>query len=105
MLLFGAHVTKVVNGIRGSAAAQYAGSAINLLLGLAIISSYNEWRADPLIFITLLGWALFIRGVLGLYMPRFITNTILSAKWTKLFGLLPFIWGLILIWLGFYVLQ
>lgn len=104
MLLFGAHAAKVVNSIKNSPAAQYGSSVINLLLGLAVISSYNQWGPSPMVFITILGWAMFVRGILGLYMPQFTVNTILSPKWSKLMGLVPLILGLILIWLGFYVI-
>ena len=104
MLLFGGYATKIFNGIRNSPAALYGSSVINMLVGLVVITSYNQWIPSPMIFITLLGWAMFVRGVLGLYMPQFVLNTILSNKWSKLMGLIPLIWGLILIWLGFYVM-
>ncbi len=104
MLLFGTHAAKIFNSIKNSPTAHYGSAVINLLLGLAVISSYNQWTPSLMVFITLLGWAMFVRGVLGLYMPHVISNTLFSTKWSKLMGVIPLIWGLILIWLGFYII-
>ena len=105
MLLFGDHAAKIATAIKNSPAAQYGSAVLNLLLGLVIISSYNMWSANMMIFVTLLGWVMFIRGVLGLYMPHFVVNMLLSNRgWSKVMGIVPFIYGLILIWLGFYMM-
>ncbi len=105
MLLFGAHAAKILSSIKNSPSAQYSSAVINLLLGLTIISSYNRWTPTLMVFVTLLGWVMFIRGVLGLYAPHVISNTVCSTKCAKLIGIIPLIWGLILIWLGYYIVM
>lgn len=104
MLLFGDQVAKVNTAIKGSPAALYGSSIWNLLIGLVLINSFNVWAGNMMIFVTLLGWFMFIRGVLGLYMPHMVANTLLTARHgTKFLSLIPFIWGLILIWIGFFM--
>jgi hypothetical protein len=105
MLLFGDNVAKIMTAIKNSPGAQYASALLLLLIGLFLINSYNVWMANMLIFVTLLGWVAFIRGVLGLYMPQLMVSVFLSnRKWNRFFGIIPRVWGLILIWLGFYML-
>lgn len=105
MLLFGDNFAKIATAIKSSPAAQYGGALANLLLGLIVIISFNEWMGNMMIFVTLLGWYMFIRGVLGLYMPHLVNNFLYSnRKFSKVLGLIPFVWGLILIWIGFYAM-
>jgi hypothetical protein len=104
MLLFGDQVSKVTAAIKNSPAALYGTSIWNLLIGLFLINSFNVWSAQMIIFVTLLGWFMFVRGVLGLYMPHVVVNTILAPRHgAKVLNLVVFIWGLLLIWLGFFM--
>lgn len=102
MLLYSDNLVKIVTSIKNSPAAIYQSAILNLVFGLFIISGYNGWRMDAFFFVTLLGWALFIRGVLGLFMPQVLIKLMTKSSWVKLMGIIPFIWGLILIWAGFY---
>jgi len=104
MLLYGDNVVKIMTSIKNSPAALYASAIFNLLIGIFIISSYNYWAWDITFFITLLGWVMFIRGVLGLFMPQLVVRFVMSrASWMKTMGIIPFVWGLILSWTGFYM--
>ncbi|NGX27358.1 MAG: hypothetical protein K940chlam6_01292, partial [Chlamydiae bacterium] len=65
MLLYGDNVVKITSSMKNSPVAQYSSAFYNLLLGLFIINAYNIWDWNVFFFVTLLGWAMFIRGVLG----------------------------------------
>lgn len=104
MLLYSDNVVKIATSIKGSPAAQYASAFFNLLFGLYIINAYNVWEWNMYFFVTLLGWVLFLRGVLGLYMPQLIVQWFMTKhSMTKTMGVVPFVWGLILTWIGFYM--
>lgn len=106
MLLFSDNHAKVMTAIKNSAAAQYGLSVGHLLWGLIIISLFNVWEGSMLLLVTLLGWALFVRGVLGLYMPHFIAKYFfMNQSYTRFSGILPLVWGLLLIWIGFYYMM
>jgi hypothetical protein len=75
---------------------------INLLLGLYIINQYNVWTWSKSALVSLLGWFLFVRGVLALFLPQVLAKyTMTEASLAKVIGLVPFIWGLALCWLAF----
>lgn len=104
MLLYGENVVKIMSSIKSSPSAQYCSAVFNLLIGLFIISQYNVWVWDVFFFITLLGWFMFLRGVLAFFMPQLIVKWFMSTtSWIKTMGIVPFVWGLILTWLGFYM--
>ncbi|NGX59551.1 MAG: hypothetical protein KR126chlam3_00703 [Chlamydiae bacterium] len=104
MLLYGDNVVKITTSIKNSPAAQYFSAFVNILIGLFIINTYNVWEWNVFFFITLLGWAMFIRGILGLYMPQLIVQWFMTKNaWMKTMGIIPFVWGLILTWTGYYM--
>ena len=104
MLLYGENVIKIMTSIKNSPAAQYWGALFNLLIGLFIITEFNVWIWDVYFLVTLLGWVFFLRGVLGLYLPHVVVFGMMTKKtWMKTMGIIPFVWGLILTWLGFYM--
>lgn len=103
MLLYGENVVKIMTSMKNTPSVHYLASVYNLLIGLFIISSYNIWSWDMLFFVTLLGWVLFIRAVFGLFVPQLMVRLFMSnVSWMKSMGIIPFVWGLILIWAGFY---
>lgn len=104
MLLYGDSVIKIMNSMKSSPAALYASAVFNLLIGLFIINAYNVWIWDVFFFVTLLGWAMFIRGLFAFFMPQLIVkSTMTKTNWMKTMGIIPFVWGLILTWSGYYM--
>lgn len=104
MLLYGDNVVKIATSVKNSPAAQYGISLYNLLIGLWIINVFNSWEWDVFFFVTLLGWWMFIRGVLGLFMPQLMVQWFMTKNtWLKTMGIIPFVWGLILTWTGYYM--
>ncbi|MBS0628633.1 MAG: hypothetical protein JSS30_00230 [Verrucomicrobia bacterium] len=103
MLLYTDNLQKILTAMKNSPAALYNSSVLNLVVGLFLITSYNGWRMDVFFFVTLLGWAFFIRALLGFFMPQVLVKFYYDRnKWTKVMGIVPLVWGLILIWAGFY---
>lgn len=104
MLLYGDNVVKIMTAIKNSPAALYASAVFNLLIGLFIINMYNVWVWDVFFFVTLLGWAMFIRGLFALFMPQVVVKSVMTkGTWMKTMGIIPFVWGLILTWTGYYM--
>lgn len=104
MLLYGENVVKVMGMLKSSAFGLYFSGVINLLIGLFIINMYNVWIWDVYFFVTLLGWVVFLRGFFTLFMPQIMVKGFMShTSWMKTMGIIPFVWGLILTWLGFYM--
>jgi hypothetical protein len=94
---------KSYSSIKGTPSVMYLRSVINMLLGLYVISMYNMWVRDASLLVTLLGWALFLRGLVTLFAPDYAVKAGLSdQKILHLRGIVPLIWGLLLIWLAFW---
>lgn len=104
MLLYGDNVVKIMTAMKNSPVALYTSAVFNLFIGLIIINMYNVWIWDVFFFVTLLGWVMFIRGVFGLFMPQAVVKVVMTKNnWMKTMGIIPFVWGLILTWSGYYM--
>lgn len=104
MLLYGDNVVKIMASMKGSPCALYTSAVFNLLIGLFIINMYNVWVWDVFFFVTLLGWVMFLRGVFALFMPQVVVKAVMTkGNWMKTMGIIPFVWGLILTWTGYYM--
>jgi hypothetical protein len=78
---------------------------IDLAVGLAIVLTHNLWVADWRVIITLLGWALMVRGAVRMLIPeqakalgaRFLKNsTVICAGLGGTIAL-----GVVLSWSGY----
>jgi len=49
---------------------------VNVMLGVALILSYNTWDLSWKVIITLLGWVVLTRGIVCLYFPEAIKKII-----------------------------
>lgn len=104
MLLYGDNVVKIMASTKNTPAALYASAVFNLLIGLFIINAYNVWVWDIFFFVTLLGWVMFLRAIIALFMPQVIVQSLMTkGTWMKTMGIIPFVWGLILTWAGYYM--
>lgn len=104
MLLYVDNLMKVWTAIKNSPAAFYYGSAANFLIGLTILSQYDMWSWDAFVLVTLLGWVMVIRGIMGLFLPQLLLKIMMSnPSFTKVMGVIPLIWGLALCWLAYFM--
>lgn len=93
---------KIMASIKASPSAFFLMGIINLLIGLTIISFYNNWSHINLAFlVTLLGWVMFLRGLVVFFFPKILFMKNVTSKNFKLWGLIPLVWGLALCWLAF----
>ncbi len=103
MLLYYDQLIKVLSGIKNSPALFYLSSVYNLLIGFTILSQYDLWGWNALVLVTLLGWAMVVRGVMGLFVPQLLMDFFMGKpQFTKIMGIIPLIWGLFLSWVGFF---
>ena len=104
MLLYSDNLMKVMSAIKGSAGIFYYSSVFNLLVGFTVLSQYDLWGWNALVFVTILGWFMVIRGIMGLFVPQLLMDILMgNPGFTRVCGIIPLIWGLILSWIGFFM--
>lgn len=82
------------------------GGFINLVLGSMIVVSHNIWVADWRIIITIIGWLLFIRGIVWLTIPNAMVRWVrkMAENLTPFYiaSLVSIIIGIVLCYYGFH---
>jgi hypothetical protein len=102
-LLYVDNLAKVAGAIKSSPGCFYILGILNLLIGLTIISQYNVWTMNLSFLVTLLGWVMFLRGILIFFVPQFMLKTVMGKQKTMQYmGIIPLVWGLLLSWLAFH---
>jgi hypothetical protein len=103
-LLYSDNLMKVMAGIKNSAGILYYSSVFNLLVGFTILSQYDLWGWNALVLVTLLGWVMVIRGIMGLFVPQLLMDLLMgNPNFTRICGIIPLVWGLALSWVGFFM--
>lgn len=103
MLLYCDQYSKVVSGFKTSAALLYLNSIFNLLIGFTVLSQYDVWGWNLMALVTLLGWVMVVRGVMGLFVPHVLINMMTKKhSCCKVMGLIPVVWGALLSYIGFF---
>ena len=77
-----------------------------IILGALLISSHNIWTLDWRVIITVIGWALLLKGSLRIFFPELVLNLLAQKKNTSLFmfaELLVFLASLYLLYQGYFV--
>ncbi len=101
MLVYRKNCQKICDAVRKSPAAIYVMGWTSLLLGLFIIYEYNYWVWNIAIFVTILGWAYFIRGILIMFVPQaYLKTETHEEAWITVGGVLRLIWGIALCWIA-----
>jgi hypothetical protein len=105
MLLYSDQLIKVLTGIKNSPAILYLNSVFNILIGFTILSQYDLWGWNLLVLVTLLGWVMVIRGIMGLFVPDILMDWLMcgKSKQCKMTGLIPLVWGVLLSYVGFFM--
>jgi hypothetical protein len=102
-MLYCEQVTKVVSAIKGSHGLLYYSSVLYLWVGFTVLSQYDLWGWNVLMLVTLLGWVMVVRGILGLFVPGMLYDMYAHHSFSKVCGLIPLVWGLVLCWAGFFM--
>jgi hypothetical protein len=104
MLLYCDQYNKVLNGIKGSAGLFYMNSVFNLLVGFTVLSQYDLWGWNLLVLVTILGWVMVIRGIMGLFVPQLLIDIMMGKHgFAKVMGIIPLVWGVFLSYVGFFM--
>ena len=101
-LLYQDNIKKIIESLGKNPALLYVGGFLNLIMGLTIINSFNVWIVNREILVTLLGWLLFLRGLVIYFLPNAVLKIVKMQENTYVFSsLISIIWGLALCWLAF----
>jgi hypothetical protein len=98
-IIFQHDVLKVWQSMKSTPSAFYMSGTMNLLVGLTVLSLYNEWSKEIAVLITLFGWVLVVRGLLAFFFPHTLMR--IAERIAKGFQYLSFlllVWGLALVW-------
>ena len=104
MLIHSQRFKKAANDYLGNPAVMTLVGALTLVIGLLIVLQHNIWVSDWVVLITLVGWIVFLQGVLRLFVPDafakmskdFMSKPVYTLVcWARL------IIGIYLIWAGF----
>ena len=103
-LLYSDALVKVLNSLKNSHGLMYYTSVIYLWVGFTVLSQYDLWGMNALTLVTLLGWAMVVRGILGLFVPQMLLEMYSSKHdFMKVCGIFPLVWGVFLCWIGFFM--
>ncbi len=101
-LLYQKATKKFSDAFKINLAVQYLGGLINLILGLTLINSNPHWHFHLNLLVKILGWTLFLKGLVFFILPKFFTKIVCQWKsYYALSGLISILWGLALLWLTF----
>ncbi|MGH7889892.1 MAG: hypothetical protein ACRENF_05005 [Thermodesulfobacteriota bacterium] len=103
-LLYSDMLIKVLHAVKNSHGLMYYSSVIYIWIGFTVLSQYDLWGMNALVLVTLLGWVMVVRGILGLFVPQMLVDMYMSrSAFIKVCGIIPLVWGLVLCWVGFFM--
>lgn len=101
-LLYQDNVKKVAESVKKNPSILYLGGVVNLIVGLTIIHISPEWSLNIGVLVTILGWLLFIRGLIVFFLPNIILKMVKAQTNAYVFfGLISTVWGLALCWMAY----
>ncbi|MBI5624404.1 MAG: hypothetical protein HY924_11555 [Elusimicrobia bacterium] len=87
-----------------NAALTYFMGLMTTVFGLIMVHHHNRWEHDWTVLITLISWAVLIKGVLFLVIPGFVgrlSGRMLTERTMKVFPFAAILLGLLFGYLGF----
>lgn len=103
MLWYHENVAKVWTAVKNNPGLFYCNSVTNFFVGIVVLSLFNMWTWNLSVLVSLLGWVMLIRGLLGLFIPQIIVKWVMTnGTWMRVMGIVPLIWGLLLCTLAFF---
>lgn len=101
-----ARIKQVVGVLAENVGLQFVATLLPLLLGSFIVAYHNTWPSDWTMLITIVGWLIFIAGVVRAIFPSFWLTQVnahkdrFAAGWV---GSILLILGLVLLYFGYLV--
>ncbi|MGD0576973.1 MAG: hypothetical protein ABSA74_02795 [Candidatus Staskawiczbacteria bacterium] len=77
---------------------------ISLIIGLAMVLSYNVWMQSWQVIITILGWLALLKGLCLLFMPEQMkkwAKKMYGQQWLSIYLIVLLFIGLVITYLGF----
>lgn len=94
-------LSKVIASAKATPGVFYLMCFITLLIGLVVVNLYNVWSFSIAVFITLYGWLMLVRGLVGFFFPKALMDCMSHKTCLKVWGVIPLVVGLLLCWYGF----
>lgn len=94
MFTGGLHLDKMLKEFEDSSALSLVTGVIMIVLGVMLVQYHNLWVMDWTVLVTIVGWAMLIKGILYVLHPRFLFS------WGRKFVKTHNSWGIIIIALG-----
>lgn len=95
-LIHSENLNKVITSVKTTPGLFYLMCFINLLIGLTVLNNYRMWSLSTATLITIYGWLMAIRGIIGFFMPQLIYKAISHRPFLKVWGIVPLVAGLLL---------
>jgi len=100
VLLNPTHYAAMITEAVQSPTLMYLAGLLTLPLGLAILNVYRSWTVGWRVIITILGWLLFVGGIIRIVLPR-LTATLVTALYSTSIAFMIF--GAAMLVLGGYL--
>ena len=99
--LYQENTRKIAEAFKKNLAAYYVGGVINLIIGLTIINGASHWSVHLTVLVTILGWVIFLKGLLFFIFPALFKKMANSGKnFYLLCSFISIAWGATLVWLA-----
>ena len=103
MLFYHDNVMKLITSMKQVPSLLWVSGTINMLIGLAVLNSWNEWSWSLYVLLTIFGWFCLLRGLMIFFVPQiFIQLAMSNSHWLQIRGVLPLIWGFAMCWMVFW---
>jgi hypothetical protein len=106
MLLHSKFYLKVMKDVFEPKGAYLITNMAMLVAGMAMVTKHCFWGSLPEVLITLVGWGILIKGIIGALAPKAFSNLINSIATSGVLSFGAYIWiigGGYLTWLGFFL--
>jgi hypothetical protein len=95
---------KIMTEFLGSQPMLTLTGTLGIIFGLLIVVSHNIWTSNWVVLVTLIGWFIFLQGILRLFFPATFVKWVKHLVDKTGFQVWSWMWlliGLFLIWIGF----
>lgn len=98
---------KLVTDFTDHPPAIYVGGIVALVIGSLLVIFHNDWKRDWTVIITILGWAVLVKGLFLIVLPKMsikVSNAFKEMKkLLRLWAVIVIVLGVLLCCLGFFV--
>ncbi|MHC4196875.1 MAG: hypothetical protein ACYSRP_03050 [Planctomycetota bacterium] len=94
-------LTKIIEDFETSAGLTYMTGTMVLILGMLLVAYHNIWVKDWTVLITVIGWAMLLKGVLLITYPQYLSFFKSWYKHSWALGIFVIVLGLIFGYFGF----